>query len=331
MQELGAKIDESMIERSLPRLKTGLDVLQKHKFLAVELPVHGLDAISNGRLDYARVMHVRELLADYDFHYSVHSPDPLNLMDQDKLDLHVGVLRASIEFALLIDATVLVYHPGRYASEELFMLYEKHDFSSNEKRKLLDKEALLLQRIADEYPEMTICMENSRPYLFHSPYCYAERLGPLAEQVEHINRKNIKINLDFGHLYLSSKYYGFDAIREVEKNRSHIGHTHIHDNFGKVVFHREMHETRLFSFGKGDSHMPVGWGEIPFEDILSTFIEGYEGMFMMELRERYFDSVLESRDNFRAILASCTPRRSEQDVRSRTPHNGRVHASPGNP
>jgi sugar phosphate isomerase/epimerase len=319
MQELGAKIDETMIDRSLPRLKTGLDVLCEHSFQAVELPVHGLDAIRNGRLDYAQVMHVRELLADYDFCYSVHSPDPVNLMDQNDLDLHVAVLKASIEFALLINATVLVYHPGRYVSEELFMLYEKYNFSSDEKRKLLDKEALLLQRIADEYPEITICMENSRPYLFHSPYCYAERLGPLAEQVEHINRKNIKINLDFGHLYLSSKHYGFDPIKAVEEVRLHIRHTHIHDNFGKVIFHHEKQQTRLFPFGKGDSHMPVGWGEIPFEDILSTFIDAYEGMFMMELRGRYFDSVLESRVNLRAILASCIPNRVVQE---RTLANG---------
>ncbi len=312
MQELGAKIDETMIDRSLPRLKTGLDVLREHEFLAVELPVHGLDAIRNGKLDYAQVMHVRELLSEYDFHYSVHSPDPVNLMDQNELDLHVAVLKASIEFALLINATVLVYHPGRYISEELFMLYEKHNISSDEKRKLLDKEALLLQRIADEYPEMTICMENSRPYLFHSPYCYAERLGHLADQVERINRKNIKINLDFGHLYLSSKHYGFDAIKAVKDVRLHIGHTHIHDNFGKVIFHHEKQQTRLVPFGRGDSHMPVGWGEIPFENILSTFIDGYEGMFMMELRGRYFDNLPESRDNLMAILASI-PHKAVQE------------------
>jgi sugar phosphate isomerase/epimerase len=314
MQELGAKIDETMIDRSLPRLKAGLDVLRDNEFRAVELPVHGLDAIRNGRLDYARVMHVRELLADYDFRYSVHSPDPLNLMDEDDQELHIAVLKASIEFSLLINAAVLVYHPGRYIPEELFMLYEKGDLSSDDKRKLLDKEALLLQRIADEYPEMTICMENSRPYLFHSPYCYAERLGPLAEQVEHINRKNVKINLDFGHLYLSSKHYGFDAVTAVEEVRQHIGHTHIHDNFGKVIFHHEKQQTRLIPFGKGDSHMPVGWGEIPFEKILSVFIEKYEGMFMMELRGRYFDSVLESRDNLRVILASCLPQQAEKDL-----------------
>jgi len=312
MQEVGAKIDETLVDGSLPKLRSCLDVLQEHKFLAVELPVHGLDAIRNGRLDYARAVHVKEVLADYDFRYSVHAPDPINLMDQNELDLHVAVLKASVEFALLINAAVLVYHPGRYLSEELFMLYEKHDISSDEKRKLLDKEALLLQRIADEHPEMMICMENSRPYLFHSPYCYAERLDRLLDQVEHINRKNVKINLDLGHLYLSSKYYGFDAIKAVEDIRLHIGHTHIHDNFGKVIFHHEKQQTRLFPFGRGDAHMPVGWGEIPFEDILSAFIDEYEGMFMMELRGRYFDSIPESRDNLRTILASI-PRRVVQE------------------
>ncbi len=305
MQEVGAKIDEMMIDRSLPNLKRGLDVLREHQFRAVELPVHGIEVIRNGRLDYPRVMAVRELLADYDFRYSVHSPDPINLMDPSDTDLHVAVLKASIEFALLINAVVLVYHPGRYVPEELFMLYAKQDFSADEKRKLVDKEAQLLQTIAHEYPEMTICLENSRPYLFHSPYCYAERLGALAEQVDHINRKNVKINLDFGHLYLSAKHYGFDPVAAVESARRHIGHTHIHDNFGKVIYHHEKQQTRLVPFGKGDCHMPVGWGEIPFQEILSGFIEGYEGMFMMELRGRYFESVLESRDNLKKILASC--------------------------
>ena len=94
--------------------------------------------------------------------------------------------------------------------------------------------------------------------------------------------------------------------------RLHIGHTHIHDNFGKVIFHHEKQQTRLVPFGRGDSHMPVGWGEIPFENILSTFIDGYEGMFMMELRGRYFDNLPESRDNLMAILASI-PHKAVQE------------------
>jgi len=305
MRDIGAKLDETMIDGSLPRLKKGLDILQGYELRAVELPVHGLDAIRHGRLDSVRVTQVRELLNDYNFSYSTHAPDPIDLMDRDDPDLHVAVLRASIEFALLINARALVYHPGRFVPEALFMLYEKRDLPSDEKRKLLDREALLLQRLAEAYPEMTICLENARPYLFHSPYCYAEQLGPLADQVEKINRENVKINLDFGHLNMAAAHYGFDPVKAVEAVRQHIGHTHIHDNFGKVVFPHEKQQTRLVPFGKGDAHMPVGWGEIPFAEILAAFIEDYAGMFMMELRERYFDSIPESRDRLQAILASC--------------------------
>ncbi len=328
MREVGVKIDETMIEGSLPRLQRGLDALQGHGFRAVELPVHGIDAVKNGRLDHPRAVAVRDLLAGYDFQYSVHSPDPINLMDQSEPDLHIDVLRASIEFSLLINAAVLVYHPGRFYPEELFMLYQKQDVSADKKRTLLDREAQILQTIADEYPEVTICMENSRPYLFHSPYCYAERLGALADQMERISRKSVMINLDFGHLYLSAKHYGFDPVAEAEAARRYIGHTHIHDNFGRVVFHHEKQQTRLVPFGRGDCHMPVGWGEIPFQEILSAFIEGYEGMFMMELRGRYFECVSESRDNLKRILSLCLPQPLIEGGPASRDHSGGIGASP---
>jgi sugar phosphate isomerase/epimerase len=68
--------------------------------------------------------------------------------------------------------------------------------------------------------------------------------------------------------------------------------------------YHEKQQTHQIPFGKGDSHMPVGWGEIPIKEILSTFVDSYGGMFMMELRSRYFEHIKESAENFDKILSN---------------------------
>lgn len=50
--------------------------------------------------------------------------------------------------------------------------------------------------------------------------------------------------------------------------------------------------------------MPVGWGEIPFVEILSAYIPAYQGMLMMELRSRYFPQTEESKENLTDLLKS---------------------------
>jgi len=306
MLKIGSKIDEVRIDGSLKRLAEDLTHYKKIGLKATEIPVHGLDAIKNGRLDRGRVKMLNEILKDFDFAYSVHSPNPLNLMDRENPELHISVLRATLEFASEIGSRIIVYHPGRYIPEETFPVNGKRDIPEDEKKSLLDFEALKIAEISLEFPEITICMENARPYLFHSPYCYAERIDLLKEQVLRINRDNVKINLDFGHLYMASRFYNFDPASAVSEIKDLIAHTHIHDNFGNAVYYHEKQQTHQIPFGKGDSHMPVGWGEIPIKELLSSFVASYEGMFMMELRSRYFEHIRESKENLEGLLWDLT-------------------------
>jgi len=306
MFKIGSKIDEVRIDGSLKRLAEDLTHYKKIGLKAAEIPVHGLDAIKNGRLDRGRVKMLNEILKDFDFAYSVHSPNPLNLMDRENPELHISVLRATLEFASEIGSRIIVYHPGRYIPEETFPVNGKRDIPEDEKKSLLDFEALKIAEISLEFPEITICMENARPYLFHSPYCYAERIDLLKEQVLRINRDNVKINLDFGHLYMASRFYNFDPASAVSEIKDLIAHTHIHDNFGNAVYYHEKQQTHQIPFGKGDSHMPVGWGEIPIKELLSSFVASYEGMFIMELRSRYFEHIRESKENLEGLLWNLT-------------------------
>ncbi|MCD4719423.1 MAG: TIM barrel protein, partial [Desulfobacula sp.] len=196
MHKIGSKIDEVRIDGNLDALKRDLEYYKKINIEAVELPVHGLDAIKNGLLDKRQVKRVKEILADFDFEYSIHSPNPLNLMNRQTLELHVSVFMASLEFASEIGSKILVYHSGRFVPEETFPVKGNFKISPDEKRRLLDLESESLKKLADEYPDIIICMENARPYLFNSPYCYAERPDALKKQIEKVNRKNVRATLD---------------------------------------------------------------------------------------------------------------------------------------
>ncbi len=306
MLKIGTKIDEVRIDGDLQRLRQDLEYFSQAGLAAAELPVHGLDAIKNGRLDRAQLKRIKEIVRNFAGAFSVHAPNPLNLMDCSCRELHLSVFRASLEFAAEVGAGILVYHPGRYIPEVTFPIYGKNDLAEKDKQKLLAAEAEMLQELSAEYPEVTICLENARPYLFHSPYCYAERLEPLQAQIAKINRHNVKINLDFGHLYLSAKFYGFDPVRAAGAVKDLIAHSHVHDNFGNAVYHHEKQQTHQIPFGRGDAHMPVGWGEIPISEILATFLDSYTGLLMMELRGRYFSYTAESKENLEGILAKIS-------------------------
>lgn len=271
---------------------------------AVEIPVHGLDVIKEGLLDERRLKEVQNILKDFDFTYSVHSPNPLNLMDQWHPKLHFAVFKASLEFCQSIGSKILVYHAGRFIPEEVFPIQNGHPIKRDLAHRLMEIEREQILRLSEDYPYVTICIENARPYLYHSPYCYGEKIELLQDQVNRIGRPNVRINLDVGHLYMASLFYRFDPVEAVKEISHLIDHTHIHDNFGGAIYHHEKIQTHQIPFGRGDSHMPVGWGRVPIAEILHTFISTYQGMLIMELRNRYFQHFQESKENLKKILKS---------------------------
>jgi sugar phosphate isomerase/epimerase len=302
---IGSKIDEVRIDGRLEQVNKDLKAYEQIGLKAAEIPVHGLDAIKNGKLDARIVKKTVDLLSGYDFKYSVHAPNPMNVMDREEPELHAEVFRATLAFTEAIGAKALVYHPGRFLVEEEFTVDVPMPDEA-EKQRLMEAEATLIGDLADEFKKVIIGMENARPYLVHSPYCYAEQISLLKDQVQKIDRGNVKITLDIGHMYMASKFYGFDCAEAAKSIAPLIAHTHAHDNFGGAIYQHQKTQTHLIPLGKGDSHMPVGWGSAPIADILAAYADGYNGLYMMELRSRYFEHVSESRDNLQQILDSLT-------------------------
>jgi sugar phosphate isomerase/epimerase len=303
MFEIGSQINEVRIDGSLNKLREDLDYFSRIGLEVVEIPPHGLDVIRNGKLVPDRMKRIREILRDYPFVYTVHAPNPLNLMETENGDVHLSVFRSSLHFSLEIGAEILVYHGGRFRPEETFLARRRRWPFVESNMKKMDREIRLLQQLAEEFPEMVIAIENARPYRYHSPYSYAERLKDLAVTVQTVSRANVGITLDFGHLNLSSCFYREDPLFLLAKAAPWIKHCHVHDNFGQAVFFQEKQQTHQLPFGKGDSHMPVGQGNISFTAWLNIIMPRYQGYFILELRSRHFPETAAARDRFRQLLS----------------------------
>lgn len=303
MLSIGSNINEARIDGCLQAFRRDLEAFAGFGLTAAEISIHGLDLVINGSLNTRRAADVTAIMADFPFRYSAHAPNPLNLMDRSHRSLHRDVLLASLEFAALSGIETLVYHPGRYLAEEEFAVSSPVSLSLAEQQRLKDSEAQILREAADLFPYVTLALENARPYLYHSPYCYAEFPGELVQQVQRINKSNVRIALDFGHLHLACRHYGLAITEEVRQMGPHIAHCHVHDNFGNPVLYAEKNQMHQLPFGKGDSHLPVGWGTLPFVELFREFIHHYDRLLICELRSRYFAYTGEAAHNLVAILA----------------------------
>ncbi len=119
-----------------------------------------------------------------------------------------------------------------------------------------------------------------------SRYNYSSKIEYLVEQIKYINHHNVGIALDFGHAFLASRYYHFSFLDSVKLALPYLKHIHIHDCFGKPKISNEDVDINLIQFGIGDLHMPMGWGEIPYDKIFPLLVN-YHGVICLELKPRY--------------------------------------------
>ncbi len=303
---IGIGINVKLINGSLRLLRNALDKAKEANFDVVELPLHGLDVIIGGRIRDKRLKEIKNILKDYPFCYSVHCPESLNLMNLEELKMEKAILKSSIEFSYEIGSHILVYHPGRYKSESKILLRKQERLNQKELGRLKKIEQDILKNFSSTLKEANVflCMENARPFIGEKEYTYADDIEELVEQVNEIDSENIRINLDFGHAYLSANYYNKDFLKTISKVNPYVKHFHLHDNFGHPCFFQEKDQNLLIVNGRGDMHMPLGWGDIPFQEAIK--ILNSDGcFFVIEIRPRYFEYMTESKQLIESLITDC--------------------------
>lgn len=295
--------DATRLDGDLNSLRSSLDYYRKLGFSHVEIAPHGVGVIYNGKLFKQRMDELLDILADYNFQYTVHGVNPLNLMNQRAWNVERQAFLSSLEFAAALGSPIMVYHAGRYIPEEDFLLPEQAKLTPYDLKDMWNLERSLLKEMGEiaEQLNVTIGVETARSYLDVSPYCYAEYLNDLVKMVEEVNHSRVGITLDTGHTYLAANHHGYNLLEGIKLIEPYIKHIHLHDNFGKssASYERKMHE--MAAMGRGDMHMPIGWGTVPAMDILAC-LPNYVGIITLELRSRYYNYAGEALQNAYALL-----------------------------
>ncbi len=335
---IGINAHSKRLDGDLGILEHDLTLFQRIGFDYVEIPVHGVDAILNGQLNLRQMKRIKEVLAKFHLGYSVHCPDLLNLMEVENFPLQKSVFRASIEFASEIGAEILVYHSGKIELQNEYLgqaaltrelLTLPHQAFVDE-RKRVEKETLVELAELAESLGVVICVENADPRVEEEAlwelarrvrgigidlsyriapagdmaiYNYGGMIDRLVDQVKQVGKDNVGITFDFGHAYIASRYYGFDFLKAIDLAKPYIKHVHIHDDFGKPAGLDRRHIV-LLPDGKGDLHLPIGWGEIPYKEVFCR-LKGYSNILMLEINPRHRAYYADALQETRKLIREC--------------------------
>lgn len=287
IQGIGINADSNRIDGNLSVLAEDLQKFLEAGFDYVEIAAHSLDVIIHGKLVPSRLKEVKKLLSSFNLKYTLHGPDPVNLMDPVYGSLHEQVLSSCLELGSEIEAGILVYHCGHVVRPP--GMDDGAYAAKYAERQAWERDAL--SRLGDRARELgiTICVENAlyTPEVFSpgDPFS-AARVDHLVSHVQQIGHGSVQICLDVGHAHISANVLGFDLTAAVRQAQPHVRHLHLHDNFG--LFDPGQHRGAInqLPFGYGDLHLSPGEGNIPY-DVLKADLRACAAVALVELSPRY--------------------------------------------
>ncbi len=270
----------------------------------VEVWPQNLGIILGGGLDASRLRAVGELLLGTELSYTVHAPLEVNLMDLTSHGLQRDVLDASLRFAKIIGAEVVVCHAG----QRIGTRDARHSMGDQ-----LSAERSALREAGDLAGEfgVTIAVENyypERPILRGAVYDYSVWPSQLAEQISAVDHPAVGICLDVGHAALAAGFFGFDFIEECAALAPLVRHVHLHDNLQKTNPTGEPQVSEHTVYGLGDLHLPPGRGTIPLEDLFRRMDFPEKPSCCVELSPEHFSSVREALHAARELGLAVAPR-----------------------
>jgi sugar phosphate isomerase/epimerase len=246
-----------------------LSLARKLGYDAVEISMDGTGMVFGGKLHPQMLREALEEFGRHDLAYSVHSPSSLDLRDRPNREIQLALARATLRFCREVGGRVVVIH------------FEQQSPDPEDESAFVD--AVL--RLSDEAGDVLLGIENIE----------VERVEPVIECVRRVGRPNVVMTLDIGHAYLAAAQFRFDFAGAIRSALPSVRHVHMNDNFGRYnplrlqdfTLYKTQTQADTFPLGKGDLHLPVGWGSIPLDQVFAI-LRGFHGTVVHEYRYNLF-------------------------------------------
>jgi sugar phosphate isomerase/epimerase len=263
-----------------------LDMIEALGVETIELPTYDMDIVIGATIRRPQLAMLKRATLSRDVTYTVHGPLAINFMDEAyRLQRHFDVLQASLDVAAEVGAVNYVMHCGMVPvtqSDGIEAAYHRQ------------REWLAKAGDAAKANGLWLCVEN----LFggYEGKIHAATPSRLASELNAVAHSHVRATLDFSHAYLNCSFHGLDFLSEIATLAPHAKHLHIHDSFGRQDDIWMFTEGERLAYGHGDLHLPVGWGDIPWDEAmrLCRFPDGV--VFNIELKERYWTMAQETLD-----------------------------------
>lgn len=262
-EDLPAKLDEAE--------RLGVDF--------VELPTFAWTLVVNGRVLDDRLKRLVAATRDRPFGYTVHGPLAINLMDVPaRLPRHEALLAASIEIAGALGAENYVMHTGcvREQDDDIEVAYKRQ-------RDALARAGDLAAR-----HDLTVCVENVFRFEKMRETALPSRLAAELDALDHVH---VRATLDVSHAYQRCTEAKVPLLPELAALAPFAKHVHVHDSFGRAMESWSVDEAERLGLGEGDLHLPVGWGDLPWETIAAQCRLAPRAILNLELHRRYWSEL----------------------------------------
>jgi sugar phosphate isomerase/epimerase len=240
-----------------------------------ELSLGGADLVCGGRLLSQRVDRLARICARHRLGYTAHGPLAANFMDPVHLAAYKAAVAALLEVCGAVGATVLVQHSGRVAAS-----------SDAEIERLHAQERDALRAMGDIGARHGVKLAVETLWVFDRAL-YTATAARLAEEIRAVDHPFVCGTLDFSHVYLHSTFLGLDFLEQVKAFAPVAGHLHVHDSFGRPKLAPIHAPSEELAFGLGDLHLPLGWGDIPLDEMLPRLAVRDDTVFMIELPPQF--------------------------------------------
>jgi sugar phosphate isomerase/epimerase len=242
-----------------------------------ELSLGGADLVCGGRILRQRVDRLERICARHRLRYTAHGPLAANFMDPVHQDAYKAAVGALLEVCGAIGVTALVQHSGRAPAAPPPEIERLH---------ALERDAL--RALGDVGARHGVQLAVETLWVFDRGQ-YTATAARLAEEIRQIDHPFVCGTLDFSHVNLYSTFLGLDFRAQVEAFAPVAGHLHVHDSFGRPKLAPVYAPSEELAFGLGDLHLPLGWGDIPWDDLLPQLTVRDDTVFIIELPPQFAD------------------------------------------
>lgn len=245
---------------------------------SVEVPFFAARLIGDGTILEPTTRLFEHAMQGRGLAVTTHALLSINLMDAPaRLARHEALTRTCIELTARLGARNMVVHCGMSA----------------ERGKALEaaygRQREALTRLGDFAAGhgVVICLETVWSFDGRE----TALPGRLATELRAIDHEAVRATLDYAHSALQCALRGADLMAEISALAPLAPHLHLNDCFGAVREEAIALPGEALAYGSGDLHLPLGWGGLPWDELLGR--PGYPDAVVLndELNPTYWSAL----------------------------------------